>query len=62
MKNIILIVAIATFSITSSFAQTKDKKELLYSNKFSLLFGMLQPTVAKGFNVEVNYTTKRMIF
>ena len=62
MKNIIIIVAFATLSYSTSLAQTKNKKELLYSNKFSLLFGMLQPTVAKGFNVEVNYTTKRMIF
>ncbi len=62
MKNIIIVVALVTVSITSAFAQTKNKKEFLYSNKFSLLFGMLQPTVAKGFNVEVNYTTKRLIF
>ncbi len=62
MKNFIILVALATFSITNSFGQTKDKKELLYSNKFSLLFGTIQPTALKGFNVEVNYTTKRMIF
>lgn len=62
MKNLIIIVAMATISISNSFAQTKTKKELLYSNKFSVLFGMLQPAVAKGFNIEVNYTTKRMIF
>jgi hypothetical protein len=62
MKNILLIVALTTFSISNSFAQTKDKKDFLYSNKFSLLFGTLQPTALKGFNVEVNYTTKRMIF
>ncbi len=62
MKNFLVIVAIATISISNGFAQTKPQKEFLYSNKFSILFGMLQPTVAKGFNVEVNYTTKRMIF
>jgi hypothetical protein len=62
MKNFIILVVLVTFSITNSFGQTKDKKELLYSNKFSLLFGTLQPTALKGFNVEVNYTTKRMIF
>lgn len=61
MKNIIIIVALATISISNSFAQTKNK-EFLYSNKFSLLFGTLQPIALKGFNVEVNYTTKRMIF
>jgi hypothetical protein len=62
MKNLIRIIAITTICISNSFAQTKPQKELLYSNKFSILFGMLQPVVAKGFNIEVNYTTKRMIF
>lgn len=62
MKFIIIIVALTTISISNSFAQTINKKELVYSNKFSLLFGTLQPTVLKGFNIEVNYTTKRMIF
>lgn len=62
MKNLIIIVAFAAISISNSFAQTKDKEELLYSSKFSLLFGTLQPTALKGFNVEINYTTKRLIF
>lgn len=62
MKNLIIVVALATISISNSFAQTKEKNELLYSNKFSLLFGTIQPTALNGFNVEVNYTTKRMIF
>jgi hypothetical protein len=62
MKKIIIVLAIATVNISNSFGQTNDKKELIYSNKFSLLFGLLQPIVVKGFNVEVNYTTKRMIF
>ncbi len=62
MKNLILLLSIAFLASTSTNAQIKTKKELLYSNKFSVLFGLLQPTVAKGFNVEVNYTTKRMIF
>jgi hypothetical protein len=61
-KKIIIIVALAAFSISNSFGQSTEKKDFLYSNKFSLLFGMLQPTIAKGFNVEVNYTTNRMIF
>ncbi len=53
-------MALVTIGISNSVAQ--KKKEFLYSNKFSLLFGTLQPVVAKGFNVEINYTTKRMIF
>ncbi len=62
MKNIILGFLLATIIITNGFSQNTKKKELLYSNKFSILFGLLQPTVAKGFNIEVNYTTKRLIF
>lgn len=62
MKNLIIIAVLAIISISNSFAQTQEKKELLYSNKFSLLFGTIQPTALNGFNVEVNYTTKRMIF
>lgn len=62
MKYLIIIAALTTFSFSNSFAQTQEKKELLYSNKFSLLFGTIQPTVLNGFNVEVNYTTKRVIF
>lgn len=61
MKKII-IVAIAILTISSAFAQTSEKKKLLYSNKFSVLFGTLQPLVAQGFNMEINYTTNRMIF
>jgi hypothetical protein len=62
MKNLILIAMLVATSIANSYAQKQFKKELLYSNKFSLLFGMIQPTALKGFNVEVNYTTKRLIF
>jgi opacity protein-like surface antigen len=62
MKKIFLVVALATTLFSIASAQTKSQNERLYSNKFSLLFGLLQPTVAKGFNAEVNYTTKRMIF
>ncbi len=62
MKNIIQILFILASSVSIASAQTKTQKELLYSNKFSLLFGTIQPTALKGFNVEVNYTTNRLIF
>lgn len=62
MNKFLIILVLATISISNTFAQTKTKKDFLYSNKFSILFGTLQPVIAKGFNVEVNYTTKRMIF
>ena len=61
-KNKFLIGISILMSVSNSFAQTKTKKEFLYSNKVSVLFGLLQPVVAQGFNIEVNYTTKRMIF
>jgi hypothetical protein len=62
MKNLILIITILVMSVTNTFAQSKNKKDFLYSNKVSVLFGMIQPLVAQGFNMEVNYTTKRLIF
>lgn len=49
-------------AIPGVMAQPAEKKELLYSNKLSILFGTLQPTVLSGFNAELNYTTKRLIF
>lgn len=63
MKNKFLIITSIVISISiSSFAQSSEKKKLLYSNKFSVLFGTLQPTALKGFNMELNYTTSRLIF
>jgi hypothetical protein len=62
MKNIVLILLMNTLLISNSSAQKIEKKDFLYSNKFSILFGVIQPTVLKGFNVEVNYFTKRMSF
>jgi hypothetical protein len=61
-KHSIVCIAVLLMSITTAFAQIKNRKELLYSNKFSLLFGTIQPAVLSGFNMEVNYTTKRLIF
>ena len=62
MKNIFIAVALLAICASSSFGQTKPKEEFLYSNKVSVLFGLLQPTALGGFNIELNYTTKRMIF
>lgn len=45
--------------LNKSFAQ---KKELLYSNRFSIVAGLIQPIALKGGNIEVTYTTNRMIF
>ncbi len=62
MKNIFISIALIIFCLSSAIAQSKAKKELLYSNKFSILFGTLQPAVLKGYNIEFNYATKHLIF
>jgi hypothetical protein len=59
MKNLFLMLTLISASIFNTNAQSK---KLQYSNKFSILFGTIQPTALNGFNVELNYTTKRMIF
>ena len=61
MKKIIAI-AFLILSTRGLYAQSETKKELLYSNRFSVLAGLIQPLVLSGGNIEVNYTTKRMIF
>lgn len=62
MKNIILAIVCVTAATLNSFAQNSDKPELLYSNKFSILAGLIQPTALKGGNIEFNYFTKRVSF
>ncbi len=61
-RNIISVLVLSTTLISNSFAQKTEKQDFLYSNKFSLLFGIIQPTALQGFNVEVNYFRKRMSF
>jgi hypothetical protein len=60
MKNIAFSVLIASLSITNIFSQSIKKKDFLYSNKFSLMAGLIQPTALDGGNVEVNYFSKRI--
>ena len=68
MKNLILTLAVSITCLFAQFANAqtttdkKVKKDLLYSNKFSVLAGLIQPLVLQGGNFEVNYTTKRLIF
>lgn len=56
------IVTIALVTLTTIGLYAKSKKALVYSNKFSVLAGLIQPLALGGGNVEVNYTTKIMIF
>lgn len=53
---------LVTVAIAQSFAQNEGKTDLLYSNKFSILAGLIQPTALKGGNIEFNYFTKRVSF
>src|SRR3989338_3344366 len=61
MKKIVLSTLIVIISLKIS-AQAEVKPELLYSNKLSIVAGLIQPIALNGWNVELNYTTKRMIF
>jgi hypothetical protein len=62
MKNFIFAFALTLIAFSNLFAQKTVKKELLYSNRFSILAGMIQPTALGGGNFEVNYFTKKMAF
>lgn len=60
-----LIWATAAFLLLSqaSFGQeAKEKKKFLYSNRISVLAGLIQPMVLKGGNIEVNFYTERLSF
>ena len=60
-KQVIFAICLWTVSI-NAVAQGDPRPSLLYSNRFSLLFGMLQPLALGGGNVEINYFSKRMSF
>lgn len=51
-----------TVALGRAFAQTAETKELLYSNRFSILSGLIQPTALQGGNIELNYFTRRVSF
>ncbi|MEJ7692374.1 hypothetical protein [Daejeonella sp.] len=65
MKNSIVTLAVSLTCLISQFTNAQSltgKKNFLYSHKFSVLAGLIQPALLKGGNVEFNYTTKRMMF
>lgn len=45
-----------------TLAQDDSKSQLLYSNRFSILAGLIQPMVLQGANVELNYFSRRGSF
>jgi hypothetical protein len=60
IKNIALSILIASLSIINVFSQSNKKTEFLYSNKFSLMAGLIQPIGLSGGNIELNYFTKKI--
>jgi hypothetical protein len=57
MKTSKLTLAILFLSITQLVAQRQENK-----NEFAILFGLNQPLLLSGFNVEVNYFTSKFVF
>lgn len=64
MKKIIFLLISLFFCVFSqrTFAQNNKSEENLHKNEFAILFGLSQPILARGFNIEVNYFTKNWVF
>lgn len=62
MKNLIFTMAFVALCASNSIAQSAKNNDLLYSNRFSILAGMIQLTALGGGNIELNYFTKRVSF
>lgn len=63
ITNFVITIAITLLLTQLSYGQApKEKKEFLYSNRVSVLAGLIQPMVLKGGNIEVTYFTKKMSF
>lgn len=62
MKTLILIITLYLLSFFSVAAQNKSEAAKAQEpNQWSILFGLNQPIVFKGFNAEVNYKTEKWI-
>jgi hypothetical protein len=61
-KLLSAIAAISLLTQTSYGQKIKEKEDFLYSNRVSILAGLIQPMVLKGGNVEVTYFTKKVSF
>lgn len=63
MKTLISALALLCSLVPQLAAQNPEApKQLAYSDRFSLMFGLIQPVALAGFNVEVNYATRRLMF
>jgi hypothetical protein len=59
IKNSLRTVLVIMLFSSAFNAQAQDWKT---DKKFNIVFGLTQPLVAKGFNVEANYIYNRLIF
>jgi hypothetical protein len=63
MKRIFVVLTLIILGMGSVAGQTAGNgNAYLYSNKFSVLAGLLQPTALKGGNIEFNYFTNKVAF
>jgi hypothetical protein len=62
IKNSALTFLLVLATTPNLFSQKNNANDYDYNNRFSVLFGVLQPAVLNGFNIEVNYFTKKMAF
>lgn len=63
LKKSLITLAFMIMLFQISFAQQNENTGTkLYSNRFSLVAGLIQPLVLKGGNFEVTYFTKQMSF
>jgi hypothetical protein len=59
----LLVATAALLLFQTSFAQeAEEEKEFFYSNRLSVLAGLIQPIALKGGNIEINYFFKRISF
>jgi len=61
--KLFIVMATSLLLTQTSYGQTLSKrKEFLYSNRLSVLAGLIQPMLLRGGNIEVTYFTKKMSF
>ena len=59
IKNLVKLALIMVFILNTFDSQAQDWKT---DKKINLLFGLTQPLIVKGFNIEGNYIHNRFIF
>ncbi|MBL7910547.1 MAG: hypothetical protein JNJ41_05805 [Bacteroidia bacterium] len=63
LKKTFIVITTSLLFIQPSFGQdTNQKKDFLYSNRFSVLAGLIQPMILKGGNIEMTYFSKKISF